>query len=144
MSTKPRRESPLPTEDVRSLTAAFDGDLRNVTDARLAAEGFLRTLARASPPTSPECEHDVLLVVNELAANAVQYAPGPFTLRMRTTFDGVHVTLRDTSTTRPAPRPFHPSRGGGGIGWHLVQSLCTQVSVVVHPEGKDIHVFLPW
>ncbi len=63
---------------------------------------------------------------------------------MRRTFDGVHVTMRDTSTTRPEPRPFHPAPAGGGIGWHLVHTLCTQVSVVVHERGKDIHAFLPW
>jgi hypothetical protein len=32
----------------------------------------------------------------------------------------------------------------GGIGWHLVHALCDQVSVIVRPDGKDIHVFLPW
>jgi anti-sigma regulatory factor (Ser/Thr protein kinase) len=144
MTTEPGRDGPLPAEDVETLTAVFAGELRSVTDARLAAEEHLRTLARACPPSSPEAWNDVLLVVNELAANAVQYAPGPFALRMRPTFDGIHVTVHDTSTTRPAPRPFRPGQGGGGIGWHLVHTLCTQVSVVVRPDGKDIHVFLPW
>ncbi|MGQ4385613.1 ATP-binding protein [Streptomyces sp. SAS_270] len=145
MTTDPRPEDALSAEEeVGSLSAAFDGALRHVTQARLAAEGFLGAMARASPPTSPDSWYDVLLVVNELAANAVQYAPGPFTLHMRPTFDGVHVTLHDTSTTRPAPRPFRPGKGGGGIGWHLVHALCTQVSVVVRPDGKDVHAFLPW
>jgi len=145
MSTDPRRKDALPPEHgVGSLTATFGGALRHVAQARLAAEGVLYALARASPPMDPESWYDVLLVVDELAANAVQYAPGPFTLRMRPTFDGVHVTLRDTSTTRPSPRAFRTGRGGGGVGWHLVHALCTQVSVVVHPDGKDVHAFLPW
>lgn len=119
-----------------------------MTGARLAAEEFLRDLARASPPTAPECWHDIVLIVTELAANAVQYAPGPFELHLRQTFDGVHVTVRDTSSVEPTPRPFHPDSGGGGIGWYLVHTLCTQVSVVPNGEGsawgKDVHVFLPW
>nr|WP_203551341.1 ATP-binding protein [Actinospica acidiphila] len=115
-----------------------------MTDARLVAEGFLFDLARASAPTAPEHWDDILLVVTELAANAVQYAPGPFELRLRRTFDGVHVVMHDTNTTEPAPRPFHPHSGGGGIGWHLIHTLCDQVSVVTHEQGKDIHVFLPW
>ncbi len=115
-----------------------------MTGARLAAEDFLCGLARDAPPASPEHWDDILLVVTELAANAVQYAPGPFTLRMRRTFDGVHVTLRDTSTTPPAPRSFDPRHGGGGIGWHLVHALCDQVSVVTDDRGKDVHAFLPW
>ncbi|GGZ96970.1 ATP-binding protein [Streptomyces echinoruber] len=144
MAAEPRWDDTLTSEEIPSRTARFAGALHNVTDARLAAEDFLRDLARSSPPAAPEHWDDILLVVTELAANAVQYAPGPFELRLRRTFDGVHVTLRDTSTTPPAPRPFHPSRGGGGIGWHLIHTLCDQVSVVTHEQGKDIHVFLPW
>ncbi|GAA3864577.1 ATP-binding protein [Streptomyces sp. NPDC003631] len=144
MATEPRWDNKTwPFESVESLKAGFKGELHDVTDSRLAAEEFLRRLARASPPTSPEHWNDILLVVDELAANAVQYAPGPFGLWMRPTFDGVHVTLHDTSTTPPSPRPFRPGRAGG-IGWHLVNTLCDQVSVVVHPDGKDVHVFLPW
>lgn len=144
MSIKPRGDGTLASEATLSRTAGFTGEPRDVTGARLAAQEFLRTLARASPPAAPECWDDVLLVVTELAANAVQYAPGPFALRMRRTFDGVHVTLHDTSTTPPAPRPFDPRCGRGGIGWHLVQALCDQVSVVADEHGKDVHVFMPW
>ncbi|MEU4038120.1 ATP-binding protein [Streptomyces collinus] len=144
MATEPRWDETPPSEERHERSFSFPGELRNVTGARLAAEQFLCALARDAPPGAPEYWDDILLVVTELAANAIQYAPGPFDLRMRRTFDGVHVTMRDTSTTEPAPRPFHPSAGGGGIGWHLVHTLCTQVSVVVDDRGKDIHVFLPW
>jgi anti-sigma regulatory factor (Ser/Thr protein kinase) len=144
MATEPHWDDTLAAEEISMRTSRFAGELRNVTGARLEAEKFLHDLARASPPTAPEYWDDILLVVTELAANAVQYAPGPFELRMRRTFDGVHVTMRDTNTTPPAPRPFHPSRGGGGIGWHLIHTLCDQVSVVTDESGKDIHVFLPW
>ncbi|MFF4565226.1 ATP-binding protein [Streptomyces sp. NPDC001435] len=144
MPIGPRRDDTPPSEETFERTFSFPGDLRNVTGTRLAAEEFLGVLARSSPPATPEYWDDILLVVTELAANVVQYAPGPFELRMRRTFDGVHVTMHDTSTTRPEPRPFRPSRGGGGIGWHLIHTLCEQVSVVVTETGKDVHAFLPW
>ncbi|WP_221353774.1 ATP-binding protein [Streptomyces beigongshangae] len=144
MATEPRWDDKLSSEEKYTRTTAFAGELPNVTGARLAAEEFLLALTRASPPAAPEHWDDILLVVTELAANVVQYAPGPFELRLRRTFDGVHVTMHDTSTTPPAPRPFHPGRGGGGVGWHLIHTLCDQVSVVVTDTGKDIHVFMPW
>ncbi|MET7288862.1 ATP-binding protein [Streptomyces sp. NPDC005573] len=144
MPTEPRWDDTPSSEERYECAYAFPGELRNVTGARLAAEAFLRALARRAPPTAPEYWDDILLVVTELAANAIQYAPGPFGLRMRRTFDGVHVTMHDTSRVRPEPRPFRPSSGGGGIGWHLVRTLSDQVSVVVEDHGKDIHVFLPW
>ncbi|MFE2061227.1 ATP-binding protein [Streptomyces sp. NPDC059467] len=143
MATGPRRESG-PRAETCERTAAFPGELRNVTGARLAADGYLADLARTSPPATSESWDDILLVVTELAANVVQYAPGPFELRMRRTYDGVHITMHDTSRVRPEPRPFRPHRGGGGIGWHLLHTLCDQVSVVVTEDGKDVHAFLPW
>lgn len=48
-----------------------------MTGARLAAEEFLDDLGQSVPPATPEHWDDILLVVTELAANAVQYAPGP-------------------------------------------------------------------
>ncbi|KOG29419.1 ATP-binding protein [Streptomyces resistomycificus] len=140
--------SPASTQVTQARAAdhptRFSGELHEVTEARLAAEEFLRDLSRSSPPAAPEHWDDIVLVVSELAANAVQYAPGPFELRLQRTFDGVHVTLSDTSTAPPAPRPYHPGGGGGGIGWHLIETLCNQVSVVTHDRGKDVHAFLSW
>ncbi|MGW1724040.1 ATP-binding protein [Streptomyces sp. NPDC002306] len=144
MATEPRGDGTLASQDIASRIVGFAGMPADVTSARLAAEEFLRELSGVAPPAAAECWHDIVLIVTELAANAVQYAPGPFELRLRRTFDGVHVTMHDTSATPPAPRPFHPSSGGGGIGWHLVHALCTQVSVVTTDRGKDVHVFLPW
>jgi len=144
MATERHWDDKLPSEEMYTRTTSFAGELPNVTGARIAAEDFLIALTRTSPSAAPEHWDDILLVVTELAANVVQYAPGPFELRLRRTFDGVHVTMHDTSTTPPAPRPFHPGRGDGGVGWHLIHTLCDQVSVVVTDEGKDIHVFLPW
>lgn len=144
MATEPHGNDRLVSQEIPSRSSRFPGELRNVTGARLEAEGFLSELARCTPPAAPEYWDDILLVVTELAANAIQYAPGPFELNLRRTFDGVHVVMRDTNTTPPAPRPFQPSQGGGGIGWHLIHTLCDQVSVVTGRQGKEIHAFLPW
>jgi anti-sigma regulatory factor (Ser/Thr protein kinase) len=143
MTIGSRRDGTPLSEDTFERGVSFPGELGNVTGARLAAQDFLGALARATPPAAPECWEDILLVVTELAANAVRYAPGPFALRLRRTFDGVHVTVHDTSTVRPEPQPFS-LRTGSGVGWRLVGTLCDQVSVVVTRGGKDIHAFLPW
>ncbi|WP_432138095.1 MULTISPECIES: ATP-binding protein [unclassified Streptomyces] len=144
MATEPSGSDSLASWGPPTRSVRFAGEPHDVTGARLAAEEYLRDLARVAPPTSEEYWHDILLIVGELTSNAVQYAPGPFELRMRRTFDGVHVTVHDTSPTRPEPRPFRPDSSGGGIGWHLVHTLCSQVSVVTTEQGKDVHVFLPW
>ncbi|MFD7711634.1 ATP-binding protein [Streptomyces sp. NPDC059786] len=152
MATEPQWDPDLAPEETGETSetvshiSTYAGRLGDVTGARLAAETYLRALALVSPPSTAERWDDVLLVVTELAANAVQYAPGPFRLELRRTFDGdgVHVLLHDTSTTLPAPRSFRPSGGGGGVGWHLIRALSDEVGAVAGPDGKDVHVFLPW
>ncbi|MEV5608875.1 ATP-binding protein [Streptomyces sp. NPDC052225] len=119
-------------------------DPRGVTDARLFAADYLDTLARRVPPDEPDSRDDALLIVDELVANAVQYAPGPVTLTLRRTFDGLHLTVGDSNPEPPTPRPADPRRGPGNIGWHLVRALARQVHVVPNATGKEIHVFLPW
>ncbi|WP_330347230.1 ATP-binding protein [Streptomyces sp. NBC_00582] len=144
MAIDPRGEDSGASSAVPGRTVRFPGEPHDVTGARLAAEEFLGALAETVPPTAPECWHDIVLIVTELASNAVQFAPGPFELGLRPTFDGVHVTLHDTSAVMPAPRRFRPDTGSGGIGWYLIETLCTQVSVVPDGTGKEVHVFLPW
>lgn len=144
MPTEPHWDMTFAPGELPERVTRFPGELRNVTDARLDAERFLGDLAEVTPPATPEHWDDILLVVTELAANAIQYAPGPFELTMRRSADGVHVVMADTSTVPPAPRPFRPDGGGGGVGWHLLHALCSQISVTSNDKGKGIHVFLPW
>ncbi|CCK32694.1 hypothetical protein BN159_8316 [Streptomyces davaonensis JCM 4913] len=131
----------MAAQEIADRLVRFTGALGDVTGARLAAEAYLRDLARILPPAVPDHRDDILLVVTELAANCVEYAPGPFELRLSRAFDGVHVVLRDTSPVPPKPRA---GRGGRGVGWYLVQTLSHQVGVITHEQGKDVHVFLPW
>jgi anti-sigma regulatory factor (Ser/Thr protein kinase) len=74
MESDPNGDEKVSGAEPEGLTSAFPGQLRNVTDARLVADDYLRELARTSPPGSAEHWDDVLLVVTELAANTVQYA----------------------------------------------------------------------
>ncbi|WP_419995090.1 ATP-binding protein [Streptomyces boninensis] len=121
----------------------FDGSSSCVSRARDAASAFLADLAPARPPNSPENNNDVLLVVSELAANSVRHAPGPFTLTLRDTGDAVHVAVRDTSARFPQLLPMNRF-GTGGIGWNLIRLLACDHYAVAEPDGKSVHVFLPW
>ncbi|GGT15527.1 ATP-binding protein [Streptomyces purpureus] len=141
MTTGPLSENGnwLCPEATQGLIAQFEGDLGDVTDARLAAGLCLDSLAHHDPPASPESRGDILLVITELAAAAVRRAPGPFTVRLRRTLDGVHVAVEGT---RPAlPRP---TRHVDGLGRQIVRSLSRHVSVSRDPRRQEIHALLPW
>ena len=146
MDTEPPRDdaSRVCPEAVEALTARFDGEIGNIADARLAAGLFLDTLQPHDPPMSPASRGNILLVVTELAANAIQYAPGPFTVRMHRKFEDVQVTVRDKNPIKPTPQPCDLARGTGGRGWPLIHALSRQVRVLRDPDGKNIHALMSW
>ncbi|WP_256098532.1 ATP-binding protein [Streptomyces agglomeratus] len=122
----------------------FDGALGDVSEARGWVCDFLYGLSRMHPPATPDAHDDVLLVVTELASNAFAFAPGPFTLTLRTSMTGtVHVALTDTNPAEPRPRPVDLT-GRGGLGWHLISALAEQTIITSEAHGKTVHAFLPW
>lgn len=132
----------LDEEAMDVLRVTFDEDSTTVSGFRRAAGEFLDELAVLHPASAPDARENIVLIVSELASNAVQFAPGPVTLSLRPTIEGVHVTMCDSSPVAPVGRA--PSQNFGGLGWHLVKALAEQVSVVTGKTGKEIHAFLPW
>ncbi|PJE99627.1 ATP-binding protein [Streptomyces carminius] len=126
------------------LRADFDGHSGTIAQARDAADAFLTTLSEDTPPGRERSRDDVLLVVSELVTNAVRHAPGPLTLCLAPAPDGVQITVRDGSPDPPRPRPSDLNGGTGGFGWSIVRRLAHRVEVLPRPDGKEIHVFLPW
>ncbi|GGV49491.1 hypothetical protein GCM10010495_79080 [Kitasatospora herbaricolor] len=124
------------------LCVAFDGGSGTCVHARENAAAFLATLA---PARRDEAVGEVLLVVSELVTNAVRHAPGPVVLALNAGTGIVRITVRDTSTARPAPRTPDLVGGTGGFGWTtIIQRLATDIRVVPYPGGKEIHAVLPW
>ncbi|AEW98592.1 ATP-binding protein [Streptantibioticus cattleyicolor] len=130
--------------EVPDLRVEFEGTADCIGRARDRAADFLSALARTRPPTGATCRDDILLAVSELVTNAVRHAPGPLTVCLRPAPDGVEVTVGDTSTVVPRPRPPDLATGTGGFGWPLVRQVSIDVRVLTRPDGKEIRALLPW
>lgn len=103
-------------ERAESFRATFAGGPGTAGAVGQAVGLFLDGLEAVQPPGDPEVRDDVLLVVRELVTNAVQFAPGPVALWLRSTGDGVHLMMSDTSTVFPCVRMAHgPGCGGPGL-----------------------------
>ena len=94
---------------------------------------------------------DVVLVVHELAANAVRHGGGRGRLRMHVTDGAMHCEVNDVGEAgrsgQPAARPRVPGpRPPGGLPWPvepghglwLVARACDELTVVSGPGGSRV------
>jgi anti-sigma regulatory factor (Ser/Thr protein kinase) len=90
-------------------------------------------------PRPATAVQDALILVSELASNAVRHAPGPCTLELTDDGTALTIAVSDSSTDLPQPRPADLESGGGGFGWHLLERLARRLDVRVDPRvGKTV------
>ncbi|MEU1804397.1 ATP-binding protein [Streptomyces sp. NPDC019937] len=95
-----------------------------------------------TPPPEPDVADAILLVVSELATNALRHGGGRYTLELSADADTVTVAVSDPNPAAPRARPPDLNTGTGGFGWHMIRRLAREVSIT-RGRGKTIHVSLP-
>ncbi|MDQ6838125.1 MAG: ATP-binding protein [Actinomycetota bacterium] len=105
----------------------FDGDALSV--------GAARDFVRACLAEAANIEAIVLLV-SELATNAVIHAGTSFEVTVVTLGDRIRVTVADSSPDLPARR-FAQDTDTGGRGLHLVDALADDWGVERRDDGKE-------
>ncbi|WP_410675454.1 ATP-binding protein [Amycolatopsis sp. cmx-4-68] len=128
-------------DHVDGAAAPWVIDLRGTDPSALAR--IRRWAARTLPHLGTDHLNDVLLVINELVANAYLHGGGPVRARITalTTPCRVVVEVDDPSPTHPLPPS---SRSGAhdasGYGMSLVQELADTCSVHDNPgsDGKTV------
>ncbi|WP_159770545.1 ATP-binding SpoIIE family protein phosphatase [Streptomyces sp. HM190] len=132
-------------DDVTLLLARMIGYRKGDTATwRLPARGDVAARARTLVSgllerwrTRDDTRHSVLLVVDELVANAVRFAEGPLTVRLIRTGHGLLCEVGDTGNGRPR-------MGGGGLlddsgrGLRVVHALTTRWGVRWTDTGKVV------
>ncbi|TDT39669.1 anti-sigma regulatory factor (Ser/Thr protein kinase) [Streptomyces sp. BK208] len=119
---------------------AWSGSPPPAARARAEADALLSALRHTHQgPVPPRIADDVRLVVSELVTNAARHAPGPGRLDLQVADHGrtVRITVRDTSSAMPQPRPVDPRRPGGH-GLEIVRALSRRLTVQRTDEGKQI------
>ncbi|MCD9142438.1 ATP-binding protein [Streptomyces albireticuli] len=109
-------------------------------DAAGARHATAEFLARHCPWADPDA---VVLVVSELVANAIRHTGGWWRLCVRAVQGRLVVEIADASPEPPTPR-VPDLTGGGGLGWHMVEKLATQLEVVRQGDGQGKTVRATW
>ncbi len=87
--------------------------------------------------TSPDTLDDALLIVSELAANAVNHARTPFTVEVQRSGDLALLIVCDESPVQPVVRHSDPSTPGGR-GLALLNLLAHSWGITPTPHGKQV------
>lgn len=104
--------------------------------ARRAARAFTD---RLSPTPDPHLADTLVLVVSELATNALRHGGGRFTLRLSAGPGTVTAAVSDPSPTPPRGRTPDFEGATGGFGWPMVNRLAEVLTVTPGPgAGKTV------
>ncbi|MCX5013036.1 ATP-binding protein [Streptomyces sp. NBC_00555] len=104
-----------------------------VADARDAARAFLDRLRQ--PAMATEVADTVVLVVSELATNAVRHGGGTCTLELTADAESIEVAVHDSSPHAPRMRTPDLYGGTGGFGWPMVNRLARATAVTCRASG---------
>lgn len=127
--------------------SAHDDDLVTQRFARGDLQRIRRLVERAGRRLglSPTRTDDLVLVVNEIATNAIRHGGGSGTLTMVSRSDGVSVEVRDRGPGLPAHTrgelPAATSIGGRGL-W-IVRRRCRCLSIASSEHGVAVRFFMP-
>ena len=135
-----------PTVDMRDAdTMVPDGGRR--FPATPSSVGLARRFLLATLPDACDDAADVLvLMLSELATNAVQHAATEFEVAVRVAPDGsrVRVDVSDGAAGYPAPQDQHPD-APHGRGLHIVRTLADAWGIEMHRDrpGKTVWFSVP-
>ncbi|MFH8574181.1 ATP-binding protein [Streptomyces sp. NPDC017993] len=109
--------------------------------AREATRAFTGGLI---PAPDPAVADTLVLVVSELATNALRHGGGHYTLELSASPDTLAAAVSDPSPATPRERTPDLNDGNGGFGWHMVRHLTSHLTITPGPgAGKTIHAQLP-
>jgi anti-sigma regulatory factor (Ser/Thr protein kinase) len=106
---------------------------------RAVTKAFTRGLR---PPPAPDAADAILLVVSELATNALRHGGGRYTVELSAGPDTVTIAVSDPNPAAPRARLPDLTTGTGGFGWHMVRRLAREVTITCG-RGKTIYASLP-
>ncbi|MGY1822973.1 ATP-binding protein [Geodermatophilus sp. SYSU D00079] len=131
---RPWEPSPAPAADQRCAWA-----LDQPRQLAAARRGAREHLAREPDGASTETVEQVVMVLDELATNALRHGSPPASVELRRHPDGWLVVATDAAPERtPCPAVDRPAERGG-MGLHMVSRL-----TVRHGVDRDGHRKTVW
>ena len=119
------------------VTRSLPAQAMSVPLARSWAEGWLGGCM------SSDRQDAVLLVLSELVTNAVRQGDGPVRVTLDTAGDSLLVEVFDSGHRMPTLTDTALD-SPGGLGLHLIDTVCDEWGVREEVDGKTVWARLPW
>lgn len=131
--TVPHQRPPAAESDIPRLPAA----VRRFPPTPASVAAARRFVARLLSTGDPDLRERAVLIVSELATNALRHAGGGFTVELGA--DGVitYLAVHDESPSLPRPRTPAPTETGGR-GLQIVSAVADDWGVATRGEGKTV------
>lgn len=114
--------------------------MQREVDSPAAARRWLGALLSEVAPRSMD---DACLLVSELVTNAFIHGGGSPTVRARLDDDELFLSVTDTTSARPVPRPLGTADETGGLGLVIVDRLTSAWGADTVPGGKVVWARMP-
>ncbi|MDQ0779847.1 anti-sigma regulatory factor (Ser/Thr protein kinase) [Streptomyces aurantiacus] len=130
------------TDTPTPAPAVVRGDSADsIRRARETARAFAVGL---TPAPDPSLADTLVLMVSELATNALRHGGGRYTLELSADPNTVTAAVSDLSPAPPRERTPDLNGDTGGFGWHMIRHLAGHLAISPGPgRGKTIHAQLP-
>ncbi|MER5312633.1 ATP-binding protein [Streptomyces sp. NPDC002773] len=112
--------------------------------AHVARQAVARILASPRVSCPEGVADDILLIVSELAANAVRHAEGPYALTVTVEPGRAGIAVSDASSIPPRPRSDGNPLATSGRGLAIVRMLGALLYASQSPCGKQVIAVITW
>ncbi|MFG2292362.1 ATP-binding protein [Streptomyces sp. NPDC048603] len=113
-----------------------------------AAPEARRVAARTLAAHPADCPYgtaqDILVIVSELTANAVQHARPPYALTLRVEPGRAGIAVSDASHTLPRQPGGSDVLATRGRGLEIIRALGADLFVSPSPDGKQVIAVITW
>ncbi|MFD4245991.1 ATP-binding protein [Streptomyces sp. NPDC058525] len=112
--------------------------------ARAARELAARMVATHDGHCPYGTADDILLIVSELASNAVRHGRPPYRLTLGMEAGRASIAVGDASPALPRHRAGHGPLSCGGRGLEIIRALGAEIFVDPSPRGKQVIAVITW
>jgi anti-sigma regulatory factor (Ser/Thr protein kinase) len=139
-----------PSASPPPATPAFSWELRDITElSRVRAD--LRRHTAADPPADAPAEDpadadlrdQLILVLDEMASNALRHGGGRVQAAVRLTRDAYLIEVSDEATAAPPAPAVGRDPSEGGLGLYLIAEMATEHGWYVRDGHKHVWALLP-